>query len=339
MNKKIPFFLLFILIISRLSASEMLLTPFVVYDNNGNKIDINENPSEAVYKILKQYWFEELLNFSYLSEKQTEIVYTIMDANNLSNKEEKEYLFYGYVQKNEGNWFGNIKLYDSTKKKIIKEFYCSDDKDHYERFIKQLSQNIIDGLIEITGLSQVELRKERTHPIELQLPVSGYYWSPLGGEWNRVIMGIAGVKLGLDFYPPLQEMEFCSKPMDCSLMFKLEWNYGKNQTNAYPLSLNTIEVGLPFFFHFHYDSRNIFHLGFGMNYELDLMNYIPKYEDKRFIYKSCITTEIIAGYEIKLNRLINLFTEVAFDIHYGKENYVYIKPTLGTSFNLFKEQK
>ena len=339
MNKKIYSLLLVSFIIFRVFSSEMVLTPLIVYDNAGNKIDMEENPAERIYNSLEKHWFEGLLKFTYLSEQKTGIVYTLMDANIICSSEKKDYLFYGYVQKNEGNWLGNVKLYDASKKKVLKEFYSSDDIEHYDRFMDNLENNIIDGLMDITGLSNDELLKENTHPIEFNLPVAAYYWSPIDGKWNQIIMGIAGAKLGVEFYPSQKQMVFCSKLVDFSLMLKLEYNYGRNQNDAYPLSLNTIAVGLPLFLHFHYDPRNVLYMGFGMNYEIELMTYIPKYENERFLYQNVFSGEITAGYEFAVNDLIKIFSEVAFDTHFGNGAFVVVKPTMGMSINLFKESK
>lgn len=337
MNKKVYLVLVVSFLMCRGFSSEMILTPLVVYDISGNKIDMDENPAETIYKKLEKHWFEGLLQFSYSPEKQTGIVYTLMDANVMCTSEEKDYLFYGYIQKNEGNWLGNVKLYDAAKKKIIKEFYSSDDIEHYERFIENLTNNIVDGLMFLTGLENDQLIKENMRPMEIKLPVSAYYWTPIDGEWNRRIMGIAGAKLGVEFYPAQKQAVFCSKLLDYSLLLKFEYCYGRNQNDTYPLSLNIVKVGLPVLFHFHNDLRKTFYTGFGLNYSIEMMNYIPKYEEEKFLYQGIISGEIITGYDFNINKYLDIFSELSIDVHFEQIFFVSVRPTVGVCINLFKE--
>lgn len=339
MSKKVHLLLFVSFFMCRIFSSEMILTPLVVYDISGNKIDLDENPAETIYKQLKTHWFEGLLKFSYLSDQETGFVYTLMDANALCVSNKKDYLFYGYIQKNEGNWLGNVKLYDAAKKKVIREFYSSDDIEHYGRFIENLKNNIVDGLMNIAGLSNDDLIEEKIRPAELKIPISVYYWSPIDKVWDRVLMGVVGANIGLEFYPSQKNVVYRSKLIDFSILLKFEYDYGKNQKDTYPLNLNTVKVGLPVIFHLHNNTRNTLYTGFGINYGVEMLNYIPKYEDERFLYQNTISGEIIAGYEYNLNRYLNLFSEVSVDIRIWHGNFVSVKPTLGLSINLFKESK
>lgn len=339
MNKKVFLLLIITFLMVKVFASEIVLTPLVSYDSFGNKIDMDENPAEAIYKSLEQHWFEGMIKFSYLSETQTGVVYTLMDANVICVSEKKDCIFYGYVQKNEGNWFANVKLYDASKKKVIREFYSSDDIDHYQRFLDHLTSNIIDGLMSITGLSKDELLDKNMRPTELKIPVSGFYWTPVDGDWNKVIMGVAGAKLGFEFFPSQKQVLFSSNLLDFSIMLKFEYNYGKNPNSSYPLTLNTVKVGLPVIFHIHTDTKNTLYTGFGINYGIEMLNYIPKYEEEKYLYQNIISGEFTAGYEFNISRFLNMFSELAVDIHFGQGGFITVKPTLGLSLNVFKGSK
>ena len=338
MNKKLICILGVLILICKLFASTMAITPFVVYEANGSKISLEQNPAIKIHKELENYWFEGLLNFSYLSEKQYGIVYTLMDANVTCTAENKDYLLYGFIQKNEANWFADIKLYDSAKKKLIKEFYSSDDIEHYDRFMKNLLRNIIDGLLDVTGLAKEEQIREERRPMEFRLPASAYYWSPINEKWNRKIIGIAGIKIGAEFYPSQTKKIFNTKLIDISLMPKLEWNYGMNHKGIYPLSLNTISFGVPVLFHLHIDNIHTIYAGAGLNYEIELMNIVPKYEEKKFLYQNIFSIDATAGYSFHLNELLDLTAETTFDFHLGKSDFISIKPALGVSINIFKGQ-
>ena len=101
---------------------------------------------------LNSYWFEGLISFELLNSSYYGDVYTVIDANKACDISDSLYLLYGFIQKNEKSWFANLKLYSRNEKKIVKEFFGSDDIDKYDRLLEDLSLKIIDGINEITGL-------------------------------------------------------------------------------------------------------------------------------------------------------------------------------------------
>ena len=45
-------------------ASEIAVAPLAVYDSDGNRIKLQQNPSKDIFKRLEKHWFEGLLHFS-----------------------------------------------------------------------------------------------------------------------------------------------------------------------------------------------------------------------------------------------------------------------------------
>ena len=184
MNKRVICFtaLLFSLVIA--SASEIKIAPLAVYDGDGNKTEAPYNPSKAIHDELEKRWFGGLINFSHISESKYGIPVTIIDAHKICASESADYLIYGYLKQNESSWLCEVKLYDANGKKLIKEFFAGDSIDHYDRLINILCQNILFGIEEITGLNKDELRQKKTRPMELRIPVSLFYWSPVDSDWG-----------------------------------------------------------------------------------------------------------------------------------------------------------
>lgn len=339
MNKKIIFFLVFTFLFFSVFASEMKIAPFAVYDGNGSKISAPYNPSKALYNELEKHWFCGLINFSHIDERKTGIPTTIIDAHKICISENADYLIYGYLKKNESSWLCEVKLYDVSEKKIIKEFFAGDSIDHYDRFINVLCQNILFGIEEITGLNSDELKQEKTRLMELRIPASLFYWSPIDGDWGNKILGIAGVNAGIEFYPPQPEIVLNGKLIDFSARFNISWNIGMNKKNTYPLIINTLAVSLPVLFHVHINERHSLYGGFGFAYNLEFMNIKPKYENEIFLYQNVFSFETIAGYEFDLNEKVHLFSEMIFDFHMMGDGFVSVKPCLGASFDIFKERR
>lgn len=340
MNKKSLLFLTAFFLFSYFSfSSEIKIAPISVFDGSGNKVTPPFNPSKAIQSELEKHWFEGVISFSLLNEEMYGIPVTIIDANKICVNEKVDYLIYGFIKKNEKNWFAEIKLYDSNEKKINQDFFASDNIEHYERLINNLCQNILFEIEEITGLNKDEIKKEQTREMELNIPAALFYWTPIDSKWGNKILGIAGLSTGVEFYPPQPIIIFKEKLFEFSIRTNLSWNIGINKKKTYPLILNTIAVSLPVLLHMHFDKRNSLYFGFGLAYEAELMSIRPKYEDKQFLYQNIISFETIAGYEFNLNEKINLFAELIFDFHMLGDGFVSVKPCLGASFNIFKERR
>lgn len=340
MNKKnLLIFSLFSIFCCFHFASEIKIAPFAVYDNNGNKVKSPFNPSKAIHARLEKHWFEGLLSFSLLKEEKHGIPVTIVDANKICVSEKIDYLIYGFIKKNDKSWIAEIKLYDSNEKKIKKEFFASDNLEHYERFINNLCQNILFGIEEITGFSKEELKKEETRDMEVNIPASVFYWTPIDSKWGNKILGIAGLNVGVEFYPRQKAIVAKEKLIDLSLRLNLSWDMGINKKETYPLVLNTIAVSLPVLLHVHVDKKHSLYAGFGLVYELELMKIRPKYEEAQFLYQNIFSFENIIGYELNLNHIVNLFAEITVYYHMLGDGFVAIKPSLGALFNIFKERR
>jgi len=337
MNKRVICFtaLLFSLVIA--SASEIKIAPLAVYDSDGNKTEAPYNPSKAIHDELEKRWFGGLINFYHISESKYGIPITIIDAHKICALESADYLIYGYLKKNESSWLCEVKLYDANGKKIIKEFFAGDSIDHYDRLINILCQNILFGIEEITGLNKDELRQKKTRPMELRIPVSLFYWSPVDSDWGDKILGIAGVNAGIELYPPQPVIVSHGNLIDFSARLNLSWNIGINKKNTYPLVINTMAISLPVLLYVHFNERHSLYGGLGLAYNIELMSIKPKYENEKFLYQNVFSFETIAGYEFEINDKAHLFAEMAFNFHLLGDGFVSVKPCLGASFNIFKE--
>jgi len=337
MNKKSLCFLLSVFIFFASYASEIKIAPVAMYDTNGNKTTFPFNPSKAIYKELEKHWFEGLVSFSLVSENRHGIPLTIMDANRICLSENADYLLYGYIKKNDLNWLSEIKLYSLSEKKIVKEFFASDSIEHYERLLNVLCHNILYGIEEVTGFNQDELKREKTRPMELRIPASIFYWTPVDSKWGNKISGIAGMNAGIEFFPPQPVMTAKEKLIDLSFRLNLCWDIGLNKKDSYPLTLNTIAISLPVLAHVHFNETHSLYGGIGFAYNIELMSIRPKYEEEEFLCQNVFSFETITGYEFTFNNKFNFFTELIFDWHMIGDGFVCVKSCLGASYKIFKE--
>ncbi len=340
MNKKIIFIiLLFALTLSKLFSETILLAQVIVYDKDNNIISDFENPSKRIYSEISKYWFDGLLTIKNLDSKKYGEVYTTIDANRICAAEENEYIIFGYIQENETNWFINLKLYDYSTKKVLTEFYSSDDNLHYDRLLDTLTANIISGIEEITGFSKTQEIEDKIRPFEIKLPISPFYWSPIDQNWNSKLLGIIGGDLGVWLYPKQYKIVLGTILFDFSLRPQFSYSYAKGKRDTYPLNYHGISFVLPILIQFHFNLKNSMYIGCGPYYEIELLTINPKYENKQLIYQNMFGLETIIGYSFNINRIIDLFTEVKIDFHFNNDTFVAIKPTIGISFDVYGGSK
>lgn len=331
MNKRIVLLIVFLLSFS-VSAVEFGIAPFIIYDGEGMKISLNSVPSDNVYKQLTEKWLDGLIDFHKVNSEKTGDIYTVIDAYKVCTTEGYDYIIYGFIEKKEDCYFSNLKIYSSSEKKNIKNFYCSDDIEHYERLMNNLSLNVLQGIEEITGISELKEKQNKYRDFEMKVPLSIFYWSPLGNEWDQRVLGICGVNTGLEIYPPLPVKVMKSKLYDVSIKFNVDWSYGVNQPNYYALYLNSLTIVLPVIVHVHYNPKISAYFGCGFGYGLDMVLITPKYEDEKFVLQNILIFETVAGCEFNINSLIDLFCEIDLHIRFKENTYFELCPKIGVNF-------
>ena len=337
MNRKLITVLLPLFFFSfRICAENVLVAPMIVYDKDSNVIVMSRNPSEQIYDKISDYWFEGMIGIRMLSAKKYGEIYTTLDASRCCVAEEAEYMLFGYVQKNEGSWTANMKLYGSGTKKILMEFFSSDDINHYDRLIDNLCEKILKGLEEVTGLNRSEVLNGKIRPFELRMPASVFYWTPIITGWNSVVVGFVGCDVGLEIFPRQSKITLGQMLLDFSLRPELTYSYGMGKDGVYPLHYNGISFVLPVLARLRFNMRNSLYIGLGPYYEIEMMSIIPKYDDRQFHYQNIFGLESFVGYELTAGESIDAFTEVRFDFHFARDRFLAVKAVLGMSLKLYK---
>lgn len=333
-NKRIIGGLIFLLINLSLYAEKISVAKIIVFDENSSKVESNKKMEKELIRKLNSYWFEGLISFELLNSSYYGDVYTVIDANKACDISDSLYLLYGFIQKNEKSWFANLKLYSRNEKKIVKEFFGSDDIDKYDRLLEDLSLKIIDGINEITGLDIKQKMEDETSNYKLYIPASLYYWNSIMGKWNNVLTGIAGVNAGIEFYPEQPVHVYDGKKYDWSFGLNINYAFGIGKNNSYPLNYHAVGLYSPILLHVYFNNKHTAYFGTGLFYEFEFMNVIKKYEDESFYYQNIFGLELIAGYEYIVNQKINLKTDVKVDFHVNDNSFISIKPSLGLNIKL-----
>lgn len=328
MNKKVMAICFSFLFFNLAFAQKIVLAPIVVYDFKGYKIEEKNESHEKIYENLSSFWTNGLLYFETINKNEYEEVLTVLDAEKVCNVKKEEYLLYGYIQKSEISWHGNIKLYSTSHKKIIKEFFASDELSKYERFIDVFSNNIFFGLKEILGIEQGRKISGDTILFQMNLAVSGFYWTPIDLHWSSVYNGIAGGAIGLEVFPYQRKTKTNSFRFELSTKVNFEYAYAEGKANSYPLVLHTMKIIPTLVMRFNLNKINAFYIGVGAFYEEEFLSVLEKYEEESSYWQKLFGLHISSGYEISINNVISLGTGVGFDFHLSENSYIAIKPQI-----------
>ena len=332
------FVLVLIHLLSFSAFSEtVLISPFVTLDKDNKKIELKEKPSKKIYDELTKEWFNGLLQFNLLSKEKYGEAYTILDANKICSSEDKNYLLYGYIQKNANSYFANLKLYSATEKKIVKEFFASDDTEHYDRLLGNLSRNIIEEFRNLFALTDLVQEEKKMREVEVNLPMTLFYWNPIDEKWTKKLLGIMGTSVGMQFYPKQPVMILRNTKIDFSARLLVSYLIGVNHKKAYKFVYNSFKVGCPLFIHFRFTNEHSVYFGKGFFYEIDFMGIKENHEERKMIYQNAAGLELVLGYEYLLNERVRIFGEVEFDYLFKADGLVLIKSTFGVSLNVLRK--
>lgn len=328
MNKLCISLLLLLISCSKAFCDSVLIVPFAVYDYNNVIVKLEESPEERVFEELHFYNFGGLIDFRYEGNKYPS-VYTITDANKVCSVGNSDYALYGYIQKNENSWYGNLKLYDYSKKKIVKEFFASDDLCSYDRFLSVLCKNILSGLEEISGYMYETTENMNYKSFNLGIGVGISYWSPVTVNWLNAITGIGGGQLDLKMFIPHKRIGNNKIEFDFSIDLRANYSYGFGKEGMYPLNFHIVQVALPLIGYMKIDGRNNLYAGAGLFFEYDYLDIIERYSDRASHYQNLYGLEGIIGYQFEVNSKVHMFCDTIVDFHFCNDSYISVRPGLG----------
>lgn len=340
MNRKSFYFaLLLAFCIYNATSETVFFSSVIVYDGENKNIKSEIDPSERIYSLLSNQLADGIVKVKLLNPEKVGEVYTILDANRVCETEKGAYILFGFVQKNENNWFGNIKLYNDNLKKVTRQFFASDEINSYERFINTLSKNILNGIEEEMGIKVKNGEYSDIRAPEIKIPLSAFYWMPVNSDWSDKMLAIAGGNIGLEFYPPIKKIMLGQAMMDFSARVLFGYSYAKEQENSYPLNYHGISVGVPIICYLNFNKHHSVYFGSGPYCEFELAAIKPKYEDEKFHYQNLYGIEVLSGYEVHINSIVSIFSETEFNFHLSKDGFVAFKQSLGTKFSIFRSKK
>ncbi len=338
MKKKFLLGLLVYLFAGCVFAETISIAEIIIYDSQGKDVSIFRNPENDIQKNLSHLWFNGLIDFDVATKKTVGPVASSLDALKACNKLGRQFIIYGYMKQTDVNYYVELKLYNVEEKKVIAQFFGSDDIKNYDRMIADVTTKIEKYLKELYDIKTEEERQEEYQSLELAIPMSLNYWAPLHNEWPEKLYGIAGINGGIDFYPEFKVYYLNNKMINFSLRAEFAYKYGMGNPNYYPINLHTLSITTFSMFNVHFNDTHSCSFGLGPVYELDIYQITKKYEDSTVNLQNQFGIGLLAGYYYKLNDNWKLLGELELQYFFNAGSYMVLKPKLGAVYTFYKRR-
>lgn len=202
---------------------EVHLARLVFLDDSGGEVREEVRPEAELLRELAGMTGKENLVVRRVRQGAEDTPQTVLEAARLCERYGYSYLLYGYVKRTAYAYFAELKLFDRESRGIGAVFFASDDAAHYDRLVRDLASKIADYFYREVGLQPPAnpIRPERNL---LEISPSLGYWTPTGGDWDRVLAGLVSLSLAARFIPadPL----FRLRSGNGWIAFGLEAEYG-----------------------------------------------------------------------------------------------------------------
>jgi hypothetical protein len=319
----------------KLYAADINITllPVVSY-NEGKVSDEFKDFHHELTAELQKMSFDGLVFFSDLRSVDGQVMST-MDAAEICNKNNLEFVIFGFISKNGENISGQLKLYDANKRKIIENFYGSDSETEMTRLVLTFKEHICDYIKERTGVEPLPKTKEYAK-WGFYFPLTVGYWTFYNGVWPAAFDEIIRAKTGVDFRPAISISAFRNKEIFFTLGVEAAFQYAMGNENYYPANLYTIEILIPINVCLNFSKNNNMNLGLGPAYEFEILQITKKYENSSTLTDNRLGLYLQCAYSYKVSKIISLNAGTESTLFFYKDSPSWVSFNIGMSFNIEK---
>lgn len=334
---------LFILLISLLSfyafTDDIYIAKINVFNDKGEKEIVLKKPEEIIIEQTQNYWFNSLITFKTAEASKTGTVTSSLEASKACEILKTQFLIYGYIRKDSNSWYTELKLYNNNSKKVEQDFFASDDINNYERMLKDIGDKISVYFQKEYKIGDKPKELIAIRDFEMRFPFSLSYWTPIDPDWNDVLIGIVGANAALEIFPPMETKVFKTRIYDYSFRPEVSFQFGIGRPSRYPGTYFSFIINLPIILNLYYTDLHSLKLGAGLNYELQFLNVIPKYDTNYFDIQNQGGAYFLIGYEYKLNEKWKITTELDTSIYLISQGFLNVTFRIGASYSFFKKKQ
>ncbi|MCR5614014.1 hypothetical protein [Treponema sp.] len=306
-------------------------------NEKGEKTQKKYFTAKLIEKHLCNKWFDNKVNFSIADYDASVDLTSLNDAEKFCVLYECNFLLFGFIKESSTGFYSELKLYNHNSKKIEMHFFSADDKDHYQRLVEELCSKVEIFVKEKFLITENIQKEDEYSTFSLSLPLSVFYWNPLDDRWTKVLHGIAGTSVALEIFPALKRRAMQNKSYNFSVRVETSYKAGIGSSDFYPVNYHSFSVSTPVLLNIQFGQTHYLLIGVGPLYQLDVAEFVPKYEGKKTIIQNDFGIMTVIGYQYKLNDSWRLNAEIEFDYYFSKNSFFVIKPKIGAVWNFYKE--
>lgn len=312
-------------------ALEVYVAPLVVIDETGSEALRALRPEADLLRALARGTTGDSLSVLRSREDPAETPRSLLDAALLCERQGYAFLLYGYVKRTAVALSAELKLLDHERGQIAAAFFGGDDPAHYERLMREMAAKVLEYFVTTAGLRPPARAEDpRRNLVELATWLG--YWTPMGGDWDRVVAGIATVGLAARLIPAYPLFKLWSRSAYVALGLEGEYGLGMNEPGYESFFLHLAKLRVPVEVVLELPAGHAVGLGAGLLVELD-----TAVQDRK--YSSLFTdTTVVPGFCLTLlyryspSGRISLGVESVLEVAAYSPPLLVFSPRLSVSF-------
>lgn len=239
-TKKLLFLAVGVLLSIRVWSFDVTLANLYQYNPEGDSFK-GRNITEDLFKSLKLTDEVGLLTISRIKDKS--IPKSILDAAQLSETENRDYILYGFL-KVTGNYYDfEVKLFDRKGGSIKTVFYAKNSISDYGDLITTMSNRIISYFYKSHGVKRRKSEAKKEYGV-IDIETGMGYWFPFN-PWGESLLGLVSfhVSSGLTPVDPLFTWDIFKFALEYGI--SLDYSPGMNRESFESYFLHSLRMGFP----------------------------------------------------------------------------------------------
>ena len=318
-----------------LFAIEINVAPILHVDETSETNRGNSRVQSDLLEALQRIETGVVLRFSGLRDNRINPPQSVTDAVNVSRNEQINYLLYGYVTRRSHSIQMEIRLFDYENRSVLQSFFSMDDSGNYERLLDDMARKII---IYMGNTLNLELIPEREQNMQLLIPITLGYWTPVQSEWVDVMFGTFRAASGIVFIPSDNLFTFWGFSWYLSTGLDIKYRLGVGNPSNYEAYSSTIYFTIPASINAYLTMRHEAFFGLGFVYFLELFSMADKYNESQNYVFNNVGLNVNFGYRFNINEKVSVFFRNDFDFLFNENSLITYSPAIGVNIQVYKTE-
>ena len=314
MKRKI-LYLAFLLSCGMLSGLEVIhIAPFYHIDETKDEVRPSNNHHKKLIEKLQSVETGLQLIFTLTQEERGQNPpQSLAEAIRVARNEQANYLLYGYFAEKDYTMYAEVKLLDYESRSLARIFYSVDDLDNHDRLLSDLSTKILAFVEETYNIKILEHEMEHS---EWRMYGELGYWTPMGSDWTRLMIGTGAAAAGIRFIPNDRLAIKRGFLLSLSAGLELSYKFGLGNPDLYAAYDHTLTIGLPFRLHAKLNPQHSISAGIGLLYTFDFLSFKDPHDDREMKIFRGLGNSLMAGYGFRMKENISVTADNRFEFHY-----------------------